>query len=60
MKKKHFILPTEFRTGNVSLDNDTKNKKTIFEWTKTILYKADKVPAPANVKQIPDGSMEKN
>ena len=31
----------------------------IFESTKTILYKADKVAAPANVKQILEGSIEK-
>ena len=58
-EKNHFIFPTEFYTGNVSLDNGTKDEKMIFESTKTILYKADKVAAPANVKQILESSIEK-
>ena len=58
-QKNHFILPTKFWTGNVSLNDGTKDTKIIFESTDTILSKADKVTAPNNIKAILDSSIEK-
>ena len=58
-QKNHFILPTKFWTGNVSLNDGTKDTKIIFESTDTILSKADRVTAPNNIKAILDSSIEK-
>ena len=58
-QKNRFILPTDFWTGNVSVNSGTEDKKTIFNSTNTILSKVDKVPAPSNIKAILDGSIEK-
>ena len=58
-QKNHFILPTDFWTGNVSVNSGTKDKKAIFNSTNSILSKVDKVAAPNNIKVILDGSIEK-
>ena len=61
-KKENFILPTAFHwTNQVLLNNiDTPNNlKTIFEVTRTILEKADKVPVPENIKASLNTQIEK-
>ena len=57
-QKNHFILPTEFWTGKVSVNSSTKDQKAVFDWTNIILSKVDKVTAPNNIKAILDGSIE--
>ena len=52
-KKEDFILPTAFPWTNqlllshIDIPNDLK---TIFDSTRSILEKSDKVPAPDNIK----------
>ena len=61
-KKEDFILPTTFGWTNKVLlfDIDTPNDlKTIFESTRTILEKADKVSASYNIKASLDTQIEK-
>ena len=61
-KKEDFILPTTFGWTNKVLlfDIDTPNDlKTIFESTRTILEKADKVSASDNIKASLDTQIEK-
>ena len=61
-KKEDFILPTTFTWTNKVLlfDIDTPNDlKTIFETTRTILEKTDKVSAPYNIKASLDTQIEK-
>ena len=62
LKKEDFILPTEFPWINQVLlfDFDAPNDlRTIFELTKTILEKADKVPIPDNINASLDTQIEK-
>ena len=61
-KKEDFILPTAFPWTNQVLlsDIDAPNDlKTIFDSTRTILEKADKGPAPNNIKVSLDTQIEK-
>ena len=58
-QKNHFILPTDFWTGNISVNSGTEDKKAIFNSANTILSKVDKVAAPNNIKAILDGCIEK-
>ena len=58
-QKNHFILPTDFWTGNVWVNSDTKDKKAIFNSTNSILSKVDKVATPNNIKATLDDSIEK-
>ena len=56
-KEEGFILPTAFPWTNQALlfDIDAPNDlKTIFDSTRTILEKADKVLAPDNIKTFLD------
>ena len=62
-KKDDFILPTVFPWINRVLLNDIHEPtdlKTIFESTRAILEKADKAPAPENIKSSLDTQIEKN
>ena len=58
-QKNLFLLPTEFLTGNVTVNSSTKDLKAIFGSTNIILSKVDKVTARNNIKGILDGSIEK-
>ena len=61
-KNTDFILPTAFPWINRVLLNNIhapNDLKTIFEPTRTILEKTDKVPAPANIKAFLDTQIEK-
>ena len=62
-KKEDFILPTAFPWTNQVLLSDTdapNNLKTIFDSTKTILEKANKVSAPENIRASVNTQIEKN
>ena len=61
-KKEDFVLPDAFSWTNIVVlcNIDAPNDlKTIFESTTTILEKADKVPAPVNIKISLDTQIEK-
>ena len=61
-KKEDFILPVAFPWINKVLLFDIhapSNLKTTFESTKTIIQKADKTPAPDNIKASLDTQIEK-
>ena len=63
LKKKNFILPTEFPRVNQELLNDMRSSndlKTIFKTMKTILEKAGKVPTRYKIKAPLDTQIEKN
>ena len=62
-KKENFIFSTAFPWINQVLLNDMhapNNLKTIFESTRTILQKADKISTPDNIKMSLDIQIEKN
>ena len=62
-KKEDFILPTAFPWTNQVLLSDTdapNNLKTIFDLTKTILEKANKVSAPEKIRASVNTQIEKN
>ena len=61
-KKEDFVLPDAFSWTNIVVlcNIDAPNDlKTIFESKTTILEKADKVPAPVNIKISLDTQIEK-
>ena len=61
-KKEDFILPVAFPWINKVLLFDIhapSNLKTTFELTKTIIQKADKTPAPDNIKASLNTQIEK-